>query len=923
MNSNILKISGLYTYPNPLSSTPEGALQKAANIVIASKNVAEPRRGFNALEGTLSSESYRGHKFSSYQSQILLNYATDKLAYYNTTSDLWVDYSGTYEAPDTLLAKMKFTRANSNIYFTTTNGVKKLDSYTNNVSSAGMVRAIDAELSLSGSSGFLADDTQVAYRVVWGIKDANKNLILGTPSGRAQIANSVGGSATRDVSVTCYIPSGVTTSHFFQVYRSHPSATADTEPNDELGLVYEANPTSGELIAGSVTFVDSTPESLIGADLYTNASQQGISQSNEEPPYCKDLALFKGSMFYVNIVRFQELVITLLAADGDNAIQSGDIITIAGTDYTATTDIAIDFVDGDVTPGTDTINEVGHNFFTGLKLQLTTTGTLPAGLALLTDYYVIKVDNDNFKLATSYADALNNIPVDITAAAGGGTHTATPIPEDTVTRTFQIYTAGTPSQDIADTARSLCRVVNQQSSATVYAYYISGYNELPGKILIRSRTFGSSEFSVTASDNGTAWNPQLPTSGTSVQSEAETHKNGIAVAKTGQAEAVPALNLLFSGTAADENRRVIALRDSLFILKDNDGVYRISGNSPSDFFVELFDASTRILAPETAQVLNNQIWCLSDQGVVAISDSGVEVKSLPIEDLLLNLFGAARDQVRSYSFAYSSETDRRYTLFVPEGLGDTSAKVGYSYSTATDSWTTIEREMTCGFVNPADDKIYLGDANSTNILQERKTYTNADFMDEAVGAFDILAYSGTTLTLNDVLNISIGDLVYQTDDTQSPITSINSFTNQVTVADTLTSWTISSVTVFKSFKCEVVWDHYVADQPGFQKHFSENQLMFEKNNFNIGFATYHSELSPSTEEISFDGSGAGQWGLFPWGERPWGGVSLPRPFRFYVPLEKQRCSQIYMGFKMQEAKGSFRLTGVIVRFNPMSTETMR
>ncbi len=84
-----------------------------------------------------------------------------------------------------------------------------------------------------------------------------------------------------------------------------------------------------------------------------------------------------------------------------------------------------DFVDGDVTVGTDSIAETAHGFNTGDLVQLTSSGTLPAGLALATDYYVIRVDADNVKLAASAKDAEEGTAVDITAAAGGGTHTVT------------------------------------------------------------------------------------------------------------------------------------------------------------------------------------------------------------------------------------------------------------------------------------------------------------------------------------------------------------------------------------------------------------------------------------------------------------------------------------------------------------------
>jgi hypothetical protein len=62
------------------------------------------------------------------------------------------------------------------------------------------------------------------------------------------------------------------------------------------------------------------------------------------------------------------------------------------------------------------------NILVGTKVRLTTTTTLPAGLATATDYYVIKVSDSTFKLATSYANAVAGTAINITDA-GTGTHT--------------------------------------------------------------------------------------------------------------------------------------------------------------------------------------------------------------------------------------------------------------------------------------------------------------------------------------------------------------------------------------------------------------------------------------------------------------------------------------------------------------------
>jgi hypothetical protein len=88
--------------------------------------------------------------------------------------------------------------------------------------------------------------------------------------------------------------------------------------------------------------------------------------------------------------------------------------------------ISFDFVDGDVTVGTDAIAETAHGLQDGDVIQLTSTGALPTGLSASTDYYVIRVDANSFKLAESAKDAEQGVAVDITAVTdAGATHTVT------------------------------------------------------------------------------------------------------------------------------------------------------------------------------------------------------------------------------------------------------------------------------------------------------------------------------------------------------------------------------------------------------------------------------------------------------------------------------------------------------------------
>jgi hypothetical protein len=82
---------------------------------------------------------------------------------------------------------------------------------------------------------------------------------------------------------------------------------------------------------------------------------------------------------------------------------------------------------------------IPSNILTGTRVRLTTTTTLPAGLALATDYYVIKVTDSTFKLATSYANAVAGTQINITNA-GTGTHT--------ISRLLPRYTNGAGVQAI-------------------------------------------------------------------------------------------------------------------------------------------------------------------------------------------------------------------------------------------------------------------------------------------------------------------------------------------------------------------------------------------------------------------------------------------------------------------------------------------
>lgn len=102
------------------------------------------------------------------------------------------------------------------------------------------------------------------------------------------------------------------------------------------------------------------------------------------------------------------------------------VATVANTTPSAIAAIPADTA---VDPTTDAITSTAHGLTTGLLVRVAADGggTLPTGLAAATDYFVIVVDANSFKLAASLANALATTPVPVNITAdGSGAFTLTP-----------------------------------------------------------------------------------------------------------------------------------------------------------------------------------------------------------------------------------------------------------------------------------------------------------------------------------------------------------------------------------------------------------------------------------------------------------------------------------------------------------------
>ncbi len=313
---------GLYTYANLLSQVPPGAMTVAQNVVIDKPGVVETRRGFDFYGDPLPSYALKAFTYS----ERLLFYCHDgELVYDSDGSGTWVTYSGTFSPPTSNF--MNSAQANGNFYFTTNNGVYKLDSLTATPRQAGGPQGLDVTTTLgsSGSGTAIVTASQVAYSLVWGYIDDNDNLILGAPTEWNFVTNASG--SPQNITVVTSIPDSVTTSYFVQVYRTAGTTSASIVPGNTFQLATQYTPTGTDITNGYVSILDTTPDSLLGAYLYT-ADGQPANLANTPPPLALDICTFNAMTFYINFSTLQQATFTLAGTGATLGLVANDTFTI-------------------------------------------------------------------------------------------------------------------------------------------------------------------------------------------------------------------------------------------------------------------------------------------------------------------------------------------------------------------------------------------------------------------------------------------------------------------------------------------------------------------------------------------------------------------------------------------------------------------
>lgn len=861
MQTLSLKCSGLFTQPNHFGSVPDGALLKATNVVLRRDDLIETKRGSEVIYTFLDQIK----KTFVFQGTNIVHYGSN-LAY-DQGSNVYVNYGQSFNGPNYPIFSAS---ANENFYFTTSNAVYKIDDVNNQPRQAGVPQGLGGITSLiTSTANVLQNGFNTAYRVIWGYKDSNDNLILGAPSSRITISNSSG--VSQDVSIQIFIPDNIDSiEYFYQVYRAVPTVIG-IDPLDEMYLLDEITITNNDLTNGFVLYEDHKVQT--GATIYTAPSQQGIQNSNYIPPLCKDITFYNQMMFYFNIETRQSvsMILSKGLADGFGYFDITGDSTLGLSDILNVSDVS--------------------NVRVG---QLIISPDFPAGTRVSSITLPDTIIADQVATASTVGVAIR---VADYVEISGEFYFASNV-NDYVNRYFLV------NASIEDTSISLTNAINSISN-TYNAYYL-GIGDLDkGSIRIEANNLGVPTFLVRSSYPG-AFVTNLPITSTN-----DTLPHGFQVSKIDQPEAVPLGTLYRVGSGEFPILRGIALRDGVYIEK-GDGIFRVTGSNPTDLTIRKIDNTAVLNGVKTPAVLDNQIFMFSDQGVATVTQNGVQVMSRAIETTLLEL--ASYPNFSDIAFGVAYETEREYYLFCPTTKEDTYATQAFVYNTFTQGWTRHSAQATYALVNYLTNKMVISNLNRLRL--ERKDYEFSDYHEDELPV-TIAAINGLVITLSSVAGISVGWFLFQ-DNIASEIIDITG--NDITIKTEIETLALGPAFVYEPISTEVQWTPITAGNPTTFKHFQEFITVHQDSKFEDLRVSFQSNLMCEEDGIQVLPIIEGGFGECPFGTEPFGIPHQPsQPIRTFVPLEESRAPWLNITLFLSEAYGKLSLAGQSVVFEEMDT----
>lgn len=732
------------------------------------------------------------------------------------------------------------------------------------------------------------------------------------------------------VLVEMSVPSEITTAlpWFYRVYRSSQNQISVGIFSD-FQLVTENILTPTEIANGVAYYSDTVDDLLRGVILYTNEnSGEGELQANTRPPLCQDMAFFHNYSLYANCTSRHLLNLNVI---DPTVLVAGDYIEIEVDAnirrYVAVTGVgnATVFAVPSNSAGDLLITYNNHGFSDGWTVFVANVvgGTLTAGI-----YFVVSSTANDFKISlTSGGSAI---------LYGGETSLTIEGDSDGTDSIFLLSQSTSAAERITETAQGIVRAINHDALSLIYAKYTTAIDQVPGKMTFQAKGF-TGVISVRANSltAGTAFSPNLPDSfsvGPQVSSKNDQLPNAIFISKIGEPEAVPLINFILAGTKNFPIYRIVALRDTVIIVK-GDGVFRMTGDSINNFTVTLLDSTVLIVAISSLDVLNNQVIFLSNQGVCLVSESSVQIISrAKIENEIQPILGQPNLSARTSGFGY--ETERLY-LLTTTSPNDENTTVVWCYNILTNEWTSWDTLFAQAEIGPSDIMYYISIDN--RLLRERKNQTAIDYSDQNYTiSIDAITETTAQITVTGSYTPLEGDMIVKgeviTWIVAEPV-AVSGTTFNIEISDQNNLLVLDVVSLYAAMEHTIRFSPFHAGLLSKMKVFSQFQVHLRNNAMTkaiISFTGYALGGSGQTiweSLLTFEG-----WGFFPWGFEGWGqgnGIDLsigttPAPVvRVLIPAFQARNTFIQSQIEHRKAGEPLNIQAISYVVRPYDERVTR
>ena len=484
-----------------------------------------------------------------------------------------------------------------------------------------------------------------------------------------------------------------------------------------------------------------------------------------------------------------------------------------------------------------------------------------------------------------------------------------------------VSSTGVLAVDIDLTARSFVRVINRYASNTsIYAYYLSGPDDLPGELLIEERGVGAAAFTAQASDTtiSSMFFPAPPVSpATNAQSTSSNsvQTNALYYSKYQEVEHVPALNYIPVGPANKEILRIFALRESLVIVKE-EGVYRLTGESPQSFTVTPLDLTVFCKSSDSAAIVSNQVMMISNQGVVSISETGIQVISHEIEPSVKKIL--QKSSLNSYTFGTGYESDRHYLLSTVTDTSSTAADQTLVYNVFTKTWMKWTFAFESAVIEPVTDKMYFLKPSDAVVYAERKDGESTDYADPETN-ITIVSITGDDIEFTIAGALPEVGWVISQGGSELRIDSLLTLPSSYLATMSSTppsSYAAGAAIIYPSVGAVIEWNPWTASQPGLLKQVRAAKILTDstqgENSSTYLEATFRSNFDEELEAVALFQGGIG-WGG-PWGTGVWGGGGDSYGYPTWVPRNKQYCTRLALGVRHKAAREKLVVVGCAFDF---------